>query len=74
MGIVISLLSVTKIEILRDCEAPQWRRIHEDCGCDCGTMEPNWLYAGEVLEEYQLYHTDISGLKLNEDYKILEVT
>ena len=69
-----SLLSVTKIEVLRDCEVGYERRIHEGEGCDCSVPDRKWLYKGEVLEEYELYNTDISGLVLNEDYKILEVS
>jgi len=69
-----SLLSVTKIEILRDCEVGYDRRIHEDEGCSCSVPDRKWLYKGEVLEEYELYNTDISGLVMNEDYKILEVS
>lgn len=71
---VRSLLSVTKIEILRDCEVGYDRRIHEGEGCDCSVPDRKWLYKGEVLEEYELYNTDITGLKMNEDYKILEVS
>lgn len=64
-----------KIKILRECQAPCFRRIHYGEGCDCGVMEPRTLEVGEEFEEYQLsasYGLDISALIYREDYDIIE--
>ena len=63
------------IKILRECEAPCFRRIHFGEGCDCGVMEPRRLEAGEEFEEHEMsrsFGLDISGLKFGEDYEITE--
>ncbi len=69
-------MPIVKIKILRECEAPCFRRIHPaEEGCDCGVMEPRWLEAGEEFEEYQLspsFGLDISELKYRVDYDIIE--
>ena len=62
------------IKILRECQAPCFRRLDYGYGCECGVMEPRTLEVGEEFEEYQLSPSrglDISGLKYREDYDII---
>lgn len=64
--------NAVKIKFLRDCEAPAECLLHPDDGCSCSAMDPQWFYAGEILEDYQIPKVDISKLKYRVDYDIIE--
>lgn len=61
-----------KIQLLRDCDIPVEKLLHEGNGCDCSVMASAPFFKGDILDDWQLAKANITDLTYRVDYDIIE--